>query len=148
MGWGLKLELSQLSARSGRLRFNRLCKASTRPWSYPLGGQQLSDSCSFNKPRRSVGRFLEPMTTGTQGAVLALGMRQRVEHLVGPVLVTVEPIILQSDRGRVLARDVGGAEQHVPEEKQVAEVAAVVANPVGVAQGVMLAWRWSARPTT
>lgn len=66
--------------------------------------------------------------------MFTFGLEDGVEHLGKPAFFAKNQVILQAHFGGVLLGDVGAAEQNVPKEQQVAEVAFVVANAVLVGQ--------------
>src|SRR6185369_8240660 len=93
---------------------------------------------SAPKPPVTMTLFIaENLSAEFQRAVYALRLQQGIEHLLVPALRAEQLVVAQADCGRVAARDVRGAEQDVPEKQQVAEVALVVADAVGIADGVM-----------
>src|ERR1035438_1823858 len=83
--------------------------------------------------RHVAGRIFERIgaTARRERRARAVRLQQRVEHLDEPALLAVEQVVGQADAGRVEAGDLGRAEENVPEEQQVAEVALVVADAVG-----------------
>ena len=106
---------------------DRAICAGVRPPGHETGNARGDIDCRVITIHASGSRdggrsFFVGSAARAQRAVLTLGVRQRIEHLVDPMLFAEELVVLQAHRGGILARDVRGAEQHVPQEQQVAVV--------------------------
>ena len=63
--------------------------------------------------------------------MISTRLQEGVEHLVIPALLTEQAIIFEPNACRIFARDVSRAEQHVPEEQQIAEISFVISDANG-----------------
>jgi hypothetical protein len=90
--------------------------------------------CGWRGPSALFGRGVGAGAEHGRGAA---GAQQRVGELGEPGLGAVGAVVGEAVGGRVAARDVGGAEQDVPQEQQVAVVAAIVADAVVLGEGVV-----------
>jgi hypothetical protein len=64
--------------------------------------------------------------------VFAFGLKKGIKHLVMPTFLSKQLVIYQAHFGWILASDVGGAKNEIPDKQQVAKVAFVMTNAVFV----------------
>ena len=69
--------------------------------------------------------------------MFALGLEQRIKHLVVPALRAEELVIGQTYFFRVLARNQGAAKNQIPDKQQITKIAFVVAHAIGVGNSVV-----------
>src|SRR6516165_2625416 len=122
-------EASRTPAAAPRIRYPHARRTSRRTWRARSCGLLFSFGLQIG--------FGEAIAAGAQRRMLALGVEQGVEHLRRPALRAKQDVVLQADLGRIFACDMRGAEQHVPEEQQVAEVALIVADAIFVGERVV-----------